>query len=144
MVCLKEELPPKSNTSYQYLDSEPPGLLKDFAAQTLRHHLHYPHKCKKKDIEEVMLHVPRKVNGLLERRFGVIGWGVQAMPGLAMWKCFVALLVSQIPTTIFAIRWLFWNSGDFQNAFIFSFYILGLLNFLLIFPEKWTLQTAQR
>jgi hypothetical protein len=91
-------------------------------------------------MEEVMLLIPKKINGLLERKFGVIGWGIQAVPGLALWKCFVALFVSQVPTAIFAVRWLFGHPGDLQNAFLFSFYVLGLLNFLLVVPEKWSLQ----
>jgi hypothetical protein len=95
-------------------------------------------------MEDVMLLVPKKVNGLLERKFGVIGWGIQAVPGLAIWKCFVALLLSQIPTVIFAVRWLFGHPGDLQNAFLFSFYILGLLNVVIIIPDKWCLQKDPR
>jgi hypothetical protein len=117
--------------------------LKDFAAQTLKHHLTNPQKCSNKDIEEIMLLVPKKVNGLLERKFGVIGWGVLAVPGLAIWKCLTALALSQIPPAIFAIRWLLGHPGDLQNAFLFSFYILGALNVVLIIPEKWSLRKAR-
>lgn len=49
-----------------------------------------------------MILVPKKVNGLLEKKFGILGWGVQAVSGLALRKCVVAVLLSQIPTTIFA------------------------------------------
>lgn len=126
-----------------YLDTEPPELLKDFAAQTLKHHLINPHKCSNKDVEEIMLLVPKKVNGLLERKFGIVGWGVLAVPGLAIWKCFIALALSQIPPAIFAIRWLLGHPGDLQNAFLLSFYILGALNVILIIPEKWSLRRAR-
>ena len=81
--------------------------------------------------------VPRKVNGMLKKEFGIVGWGVQAVPGLAMWKCAVALVLSQVPPMIFAVRWLLWHTGDFQNAFMFSVYLLMLLNFILLVPERW-------
>ena len=86
-----------------------------------------------------MLLIPKKVNGLLERKFGVVGWGIQAVPGLAVWKCFIVLLVSQVPPAIFAIKWLFGHHGDLQNAFLFSFYILALFNIILVAPERWSL-----
>ncbi|KAG4418360.1 hypothetical protein IFR04_008502 [Cadophora malorum] len=106
IVCLREDMPPKTDPNYRYLSSEPVELLQKFATQTLRHDLRHPHKCNSKDIENIMHLVPKKVNGMLEKKFGAVGWGVQAVPGLALWKCAIPLLLSQVPPIIFAIRWL--------------------------------------
>jgi hypothetical protein len=105
IVCLSEEMPPPFNPSYSYNSlSSFLSLLASFAAKILTHHLYYPHKCSQKAMQDIMVLLPKIVNRLLEKKFGVVGWGIKAVPGLALWKCCLALLLSKIPTTMFAVR----------------------------------------
>jgi hypothetical protein len=104
------------------------------------HHFHNPGSCGTQDIEDVIKRIPRKLNGRLEKKYGVLGYGMHALPGWAVWKLMVALFVSQIGPSVFCIRWLFGHSGDLQNAFSLSMYLLALLNIVVVVPDIWSLQ----
>lgn len=103
------------------------------------HHLHNPRGCGAHDIEDILKRVPKKTIGKLEMKFGVAGYGMHAVPGWAFWKLLVALLLTQIGPLIFAIRWLCGHPGDLQNAFILSFYLMGLLNLVVVVPDIWSM-----
>lgn len=104
------------------------------------HSFHNPGGCCAQDIEDIISRIPKKINGRLVKGYGVLGYGMHALPGWAFWKLMVAFFLTQIGPSIFFIKWLCGHSGDLQNAFSLSLYLLALLNLLVLVPDIWSFQ----
>jgi len=102
------------------------------------HYFHDSSCCGTEDIEAILSRVPKKTNGKLENKTHAVGYGILAIPGLALWKVFIALVLVHIGPFIFACRWLHGHPGDLQNAFLSSFYLIGLLNLIVVMPDVWS------
>jgi len=102
------------------------------------HYFHHQSDCGSEEIEDILSRVPKKVNGKLENKNHAVGYGMQAVPGLALWKVLIALALIHIGPLIFAGRWLCGHPGDLQNAFLSLFYLVGLLNIIVILPDIWS------
>jgi hypothetical protein len=105
----------------------------------IMHHFYHPSGCcGTEEIEDILCRVPKKVNGKLENKIHAVGYGLQAVPGVALWKVLVALAFLHVGPLIFAVRWLLGHPGDLQNAFLSLFYLVGLLNLIVVLPDIWS------
>ncbi|KAL3418494.1 serine/threonine protein kinase [Phlyctema vagabunda] len=143
VACGPEELPPLGRDDYVYKYVDPREQFLKTLEKLLMHRFHSPcGGCSGRDTEDLFSRIPMKVNGQLEKRMWIKGYGMHAIPGYAFWKLFAALLLSQIPPVVFAGVWLRAHPNDLQNAFLFwgvlSTIIIGILNILLILPN-WSL-----
>ena len=105
----------------------------------VRARITYPRCPETSKLGNVLQHVPKKINGKLQR---LDGYGMQAVPGYCFWKAVVVLLFAQIAPVIFAIRWLIGHKGDWQNAMVLEFVVLTVLNIIVIQHDRWRLETA--
>ncbi len=83
-----------------------------------------------------MHRIPRKIRTPLENKYGTIGHGICAVSSWAIWKVMLAIFLIQIGPSVFAIRWLCEREGGFQNAFMLETVLLGLLNLLIMLPDR--------
>lgn len=91
-------------------------------------------------MQDIITRIPKKTNGRLKREYGALGYGMHAVPGWAVWKLMVVLVVSQAGPAVFMIKWLCGHAGDLQNAFSLSMYLIALLNLVVVVPDVWSLQ----
>jgi hypothetical protein len=125
---------------YIYLDSTVPE--RDFInwlEAVMRVRITYPWCPETLKVGNVLQHVPKKINGKLQR---LEGYGMQAIPGYCFWKALVVLLFAQIAPAIFAIRWLIGHTGDWQNAMMLETVIIGVLNIIVMQHDRWSLDTG--
>ena len=89
---------------------------------------------------DILTRIPKKTNGRLKHEYGALGYGMHAVPGWAVWKLMVALIISQLGSAIFVIKWLCGHGGDLQNAFSLSMYAIAVMNLVVVVPDFWSLQ----
>lgn len=108
------------------------------------HHLGNSSCCCEDDIQDTLERIPKKINGRLENKKHAEGYGILALPGLAMWKVFLALALVHVGPLIFLGRWLVGHPGDLQNGTQLLFYLMMLLALLVVIPDMWSLWTVRR
>lgn len=123
-----------------YLYRDPREQFIKTLEQSLVHGFHDPRGCTAQDMEDIITRIPKKTNGRLKKEYGTLGYGMHAVPGWAVWKLMVALLLTQLGPSVFVIKWLCGHPGDLQNAFSLSMYLIGLLNLVVVIPDVWSLQ----
>jgi hypothetical protein len=137
-------LPPLNGGDYLYKYENPPEQFTQSLRQSLIHHIQNSSCCSTEDIEDTLDRIPKKVNGKLENKRRAVGYGILAVPGLSFWKVILALALVHIGPLIFLGRWLYGHPGDLQNGTQLLFYLMTLLNVLVVIPDMWSLWSVKR
>ena len=105
------------------------------------HHFHNPRGCGAEDVEDILSRIPKKIKGKLVNKYGIQGYGMQAVSGWALWKFILAVFISQIGPLGFAAKWL-WGGhpGDLQNAFMVSMWVFAAMGSVVVVPDVWKLR----
>lgn len=113
------------------------------AERALIDYYHGYKKCHTSDqISQLILEIPHRITGT---KLGLKGYRIWAQQGWTLSRLATFTLITQGWAVVFVAFWLWYHSGDLQNAFFSEHYSLELVTVFVAVPDiflTWTVQAS--